>query len=95
MGPVPGVLQRLQEDDLATAKRLIVPRRSLRVALIMDNCGAVCLANQGYLHAYFDNMRLAGFTSENQTDNGQDGWDGCRRQVRRGRIAVPLPPPAG
>ena len=34
------------EDQIASVKNLIVPRHYTRVALLEDNCGSVCLANQ-------------------------------------------------
>lgn len=37
------------EDDYYTAKDIIAPRHYTRAALIQDNCGSVCLANQGYV----------------------------------------------
>ena len=37
------------EDDYYTAKNIIAPRHYTRAALIQDNCGSVCLANQGYV----------------------------------------------
>ncbi|HTW98645.1 MAG TPA: ABC transporter substrate-binding protein, partial [Acidimicrobiales bacterium] len=41
----PGFYDVFYEDDLASVQNLIVPRHYTRVALIMDNCGSVCLAN--------------------------------------------------
>ena len=35
------------EDQLASVQQLIVPRHYTRVALLEENCGSVCLANQG------------------------------------------------
>jgi ABC-type branched-subunit amino acid transport system substrate-binding protein len=43
----PGFYDVFYEDQLASVQNLIVPRHYTRVALIEDNCGPVCLANQG------------------------------------------------
>ena len=48
----PGFYNVFKQDDLATVKQLIVPRHYTRVALIMDNCGSVCLANKQYMETY-------------------------------------------
>ena len=48
----PGFYNVFKQDDLATVQQLIVPRHYTRVALIMDNCGSVCLANKQYMQAY-------------------------------------------
>jgi len=42
----PGFYDVFAEDDIASAQNLIVPRHYTRVALLEDNCGSVCLANQ-------------------------------------------------
>ncbi|HEY6493905.1 MAG TPA: ABC transporter substrate-binding protein [Trebonia sp.] len=42
----PGFYDVFAEDDVASAQNLIVPRHYTRVALLEDNCGSVCLANQ-------------------------------------------------
>lgn len=47
----PGFYDVFYEDDLASVQNLIVPRHYKRVALIMDNCGSVCLANEGTMKA--------------------------------------------
>jgi len=43
----PGFYDVFYEDQLASVQNLIVPRHYTRVALLEDNCGSVCLANQG------------------------------------------------
>jgi len=43
----PGFYDVFYEDQLASVQQLIVPRHYTRVALLEDNCGSVCLANQG------------------------------------------------
>ena len=48
----PGFYNVFKQDDLATVRQLIVPRHYKRVALIMDNCGSVCLANKQYMEQY-------------------------------------------
>ncbi|MBV9383810.1 MAG: ABC transporter substrate-binding protein [Streptosporangiaceae bacterium] len=47
----PGFYDVFYEDQLASVQKLIVPRHYTRVALLEDNCGAVCLANQGTVQA--------------------------------------------
>jgi branched-chain amino acid transport system substrate-binding protein len=42
----PGFYDVFAEDQIASVKNLIVPRHYTRVALLEDNCGSVCLANQ-------------------------------------------------
>jgi ABC-type branched-subunit amino acid transport system substrate-binding protein len=42
----PGFYDVFYEDQYASVTNLIVPRHYTRVALIEDNCGSVCLANQ-------------------------------------------------
>jgi branched-chain amino acid transport system substrate-binding protein len=42
----PGFYDVFAEDQIASAANLIVPRHYTRVALLEDNCGSVCLANQ-------------------------------------------------
>ncbi|HEY3883321.1 MAG TPA: ABC transporter substrate-binding protein [Trebonia sp.] len=42
----PGFYDVFAEDQIASAQDLIVPRHYTRVALLEDNCGSVCLANQ-------------------------------------------------
>src|ERR1700722_18495109 len=42
----PGFYDVFAEDQVASAQNLIVPRKYTRVALLEDNCGSVCLANQ-------------------------------------------------
>ncbi len=42
----PGFYDVFYEDQLASVQNLIVPRHYTRVALLEDNCGSVCLANQ-------------------------------------------------
>jgi ABC-type branched-subunit amino acid transport system substrate-binding protein len=43
----PGFYDVFYEDQFASVQDLIVPRHYTRVALREDNCGSVCLANQG------------------------------------------------
>lgn len=43
----PGFYDVFAEDQIASVLNLIVPRHYTRVALLEDNCGSVCLANQG------------------------------------------------
>jgi ABC-type branched-subunit amino acid transport system substrate-binding protein len=43
----PGFYDVFAEDQVASVQNLIVPRHYTRVALLEDNCGSVCLANQG------------------------------------------------
>ena len=43
----PGFYDVFAEDQIASVQNLIVPRHYTRVALLEDNCGSVCLANQG------------------------------------------------
>lgn len=43
----PGFYDVFAEDQIASVKNLIVPRHYTRVALLEDNCGSVCLSNQG------------------------------------------------
>jgi len=43
----PGFYDVFAEDQIASVQSLIVPRHYTRVALLEDNCGSVCLANQG------------------------------------------------
>ncbi len=47
----PGFYDVFYEDQLASVQNLIVPRHYTRVALLEDNCGSVCLANQGSVQA--------------------------------------------
>jgi ABC-type branched-subunit amino acid transport system substrate-binding protein len=42
----PGFYDVFYEDQYASVANLIVPRHYTRVALLEDNCGSVCLANQ-------------------------------------------------
>ena len=42
----PGFYDVFAEDQIASVQNLIVPRKYTRVALLEDNCGSVCLANQ-------------------------------------------------
>ena len=42
----PGFYDVFYQDQLASVVDLIVPRHYTRVALLEDNCGSVCLANQ-------------------------------------------------
>ncbi len=43
----PGFYDVFYQDQYDSMQNLIVPRHYTRVALIEDNCGSVCLANQG------------------------------------------------
>jgi ABC-type branched-subunit amino acid transport system substrate-binding protein len=43
----PGFYDVFAQDQIASVQNLIVPRHYTRVALLEDNCGSVCLANQG------------------------------------------------
>src|SRR5580692_7357423 len=43
----PGFYDVFAEDQIASVQNLIVPRHYTRVALLEDNCGSVCLSNQG------------------------------------------------
>jgi ABC-type branched-subunit amino acid transport system substrate-binding protein len=43
----PGFYDVFAEDQIASVQNLIVPRHYTKVALLEDNCGSVCLANQG------------------------------------------------
>jgi branched-chain amino acid transport system substrate-binding protein len=43
----PGFYDVFAQDQIASVKNLIVPRKYTRVALLEDNCGSVCLSNQG------------------------------------------------
>jgi len=47
----PGFYDVFYEDQYASVQQLIVPRHYTRVALLEDNCGSVCLANQGTVQA--------------------------------------------
>jgi ABC-type branched-subunit amino acid transport system substrate-binding protein len=47
----PGFYDVFYEDQYASVQQLIVPRHYTRVALLEDNCGSVCLANQGSVQA--------------------------------------------
>jgi ABC-type branched-subunit amino acid transport system substrate-binding protein len=47
----PGFYDVFAEDQIASAQNLIVPRHYTRVALLEDNCGSVCLANQATVQA--------------------------------------------
>ncbi|HLH83812.1 MAG TPA: ABC transporter substrate-binding protein [Trebonia sp.] len=47
----PGFYDVFYEDQLASVQNLIVPRHYTRVALLEDNCGSVCLANQATVQA--------------------------------------------
>ena len=42
----PGFYDVFAEDQIASVQNLIEPRHYTRVALLEDNCGSVCLANQ-------------------------------------------------
>jgi branched-chain amino acid transport system substrate-binding protein len=42
----PGFYDVFAQDQIASVKNLIVPRHYTKVALLEDNCGSVCLANQ-------------------------------------------------
>jgi ABC-type branched-subunit amino acid transport system substrate-binding protein len=43
----PGFYDVFYQDQYDSVQNLIVPRHYTRVALLEDNCGSVCLANQG------------------------------------------------
>ena len=47
----PGFYDVFYQDQFASVQNLIVPRHYTRVALLEDNCGSVCLANQGSVQA--------------------------------------------
>ena len=47
----PGFYDVFAEDQIASVQNLIVPRHYTRVALLEDNCGSVCLSNQGTVQA--------------------------------------------
>ncbi|HET9080966.1 MAG TPA: hypothetical protein VFO01_10700 [Trebonia sp.] len=47
----PGFYDVFAEDQIASVQNLIVPRHYTRVALLEDNCGPVCLANQATVQA--------------------------------------------
>jgi ABC-type branched-subunit amino acid transport system substrate-binding protein len=47
----PGFYDVFYEDQFASVQNLIVPRHYTRVALLEDNCGSVCLANQATVQA--------------------------------------------
>ena len=47
----PGFYDVFYQDQFASVQNLIVPRHYTRVALIEDNCGSVCLANQATVQA--------------------------------------------
>ncbi|MGH3166953.1 MAG: ABC transporter substrate-binding protein, partial [Trebonia sp.] len=47
----PGFYDVFYEDQYASVADLIAPRHYTRVALLEDNCGSVCLANQGTVQA--------------------------------------------
>src|SRR6202044_1341577 len=47
----PGFYDVFAQDQVASVQDLIVPRHYTRVALLEDNCGSVCLANQGTVQA--------------------------------------------
>ena len=47
----PGFYDVFYQDQFASVQNLIVPRHYTRVALLEDNCGSVCLANQGRVQA--------------------------------------------
>ncbi|HEY1822502.1 MAG TPA: ABC transporter substrate-binding protein [Trebonia sp.] len=47
----PGFYDVFAEDQIASVQNLIVPRKYTRVALLDDNCGSVCLANQATVQA--------------------------------------------
>src|SRR5215469_16140841 len=47
----PGFYDVFYQDQFASVQNLIVPRHYTRVALLEDNCGSVCLANQGTVQA--------------------------------------------
>jgi len=47
----PGFYDVFYQDQFASVQNLIVPRHYTRVALLEDNCGSVCLANQATVQA--------------------------------------------
>jgi branched-chain amino acid transport system substrate-binding protein len=47
----PGFYDVFYQDQYDSVQNLIVPRHYTRVALLEDNCGPVCLANQGSVQA--------------------------------------------
>src|ERR1700727_1670898 len=47
----PGFYDVFAEDQIASVQNLIVTRQYTRVALLDDNCGSVCLANQATVQA--------------------------------------------
>src|SRR5215467_10584962 len=47
----PGFYDVFYQDQYDSVQNLIVPRHYTRVALLEDNCGSVCLANQGSVQA--------------------------------------------
>lgn len=47
----PGFYDVFAQDQIASVQNLIVPRHYTRVALLEDNCGSVCLANQATVQA--------------------------------------------
>jgi ABC-type branched-subunit amino acid transport system substrate-binding protein len=47
----PGFYDVFAEDQVASVQNIIKPRHYTRVALLEDNCGSVCLANQGTVQA--------------------------------------------
>jgi ABC-type branched-subunit amino acid transport system substrate-binding protein len=48
----PGFYDVFYEDQYASVADLIVPRHYTRVALLEDNCGSVCLANQATVQGF-------------------------------------------
>jgi ABC-type branched-subunit amino acid transport system substrate-binding protein len=48
----PGFYDVFYEDQYASVANLIVPRHYTRVALLEDNCGSVCLANQATVQGF-------------------------------------------
>ncbi|MFY9669008.1 MAG: ABC transporter substrate-binding protein, partial [Trebonia sp.] len=47
----PGFYDVFAQDQVDSVANLIVPRHYTRVALLEDNCGSVCLSNQGTVQA--------------------------------------------
>jgi ABC-type branched-subunit amino acid transport system substrate-binding protein len=47
----PGFYDVFYQDQFDSVQNLIVPRHYTRVALLEDNCGSVCLSNQGTVQA--------------------------------------------
>src|SRR6266568_2911604 len=47
----PGFYDVFYQDQYDSVQNLIVPRHYTRVALLEDNCGSVCLSNQGTVQA--------------------------------------------